>query len=459
MSSYSLLITSCQRDDLLKRTIESFLDCADLAPREIVIVDDGPERPMPDFLQKFRHLSLKWLCNGTRQGQIHSCDRLWRECSHDYAFWCEEDWHFAESGFIKKSLDILKAHPEVFTVTLRGDWGHPLVKDPRFPFQIAELGWRGGWGSFCFNPGMRRKSDYTRIGSYGKRVGYGTHGLVHEIELSKLYAKLGYVLAALPNHCCHIGAGRSRAVEPIERTIPKVLIAVPACHKFNYGRWESGDSPHFNQANAWNGQPYGTGIHISGLNPRIQAVRETWAQDCKPFDNFTVKFFYGLGADRARLEDEVFLPVDDDYEHLPQKTIAIVKWALANGYDYVLKCDDDTYIYMDRLVQELNENRFDYAGYLHGSVCTGGTGYWLSRRAMAAVQDNPNCWAEDVWVGKCMQIAGIEPVMLTGHRPGYSDHWFHPKGFNPKFLDGMMVTAHAVQPEVMRNWYAFERGC
>ena len=45
-------------------------------------------------------------------------------------------------------------------MTLRGDWNHPLVTDKRFPFKIAQPNWKGGWGSFTFNFGLRRKSDW-----------------------------------------------------------------------------------------------------------------------------------------------------------------------------------------------------------------------------------------------------------------------------------------------------------
>ena len=462
MQAYSLLITSCDRHDLLKRTVESFMESCEHPPREIVIVEDGPA-PMPAFLNKYRHLNLRWINNGVRRGQIYSCDRLWRECSNEYAMWSEDDWLFGNGGFVRESFDILDKYPEVITVALRGDWGHPLIRVPKYPFPIAEPNWRGGWGGFCFNPGLRRKSDWRLIGSYGKNVGYGTHGLGHEMDLSKLYASKGYVIAAIPDKICHIGDGRSRAIEPITTITPKVLIAIPACWKFDYGKWESSESPSFNKANAYKGEAYGTDIHISGPNPRISAVRETWARDVQDFPNLTVKFFYGEPPSgpsdtghRALLEDEVVLPCPDDYEHLPHKTIAICKYALAAGYDFVFKCDDDTLVYVDRLVQELMSTPFDYAGYLQTNNAAGGVGYWLSRAAMERVQDNPSMWAEDMWVGCCMLRANIEPVNLEGHRPGFSDHWFWKNGFDPKKLDDNLVTAHAVQPEVMRQWYAYK---
>ena len=450
MQPYSLLITACDRDDLLLNTVKSLLKTADIKPREIIIVNDGHDRPMPQALNQYKHLGLKWLCNGVRRGQIYSCDRLWSECKNEIAFWCEDDWNFVQGDFIQKSFDILSSYPEVLTVTLRGDWNHPLITDSRFPCKIATPAWKGVWGGFTFNPGLRRKSDWRKIGSYGRVTGYGTHGLGHEIELSKLYASMGMVLGALPDRCVHTGGGRSRAVEPLQFTPAKVLIAVPACHKFEYGAWESERSPNYDKSKAWQGKPYGTDIHISGTNPRIQAVRETWAKDCT-HKNLTMKFFYGIGS-TPMLDDEVRLPVPDDYEHLPQKTIAICKWALDNGFDYVLKCDDDSYVWVDRAMLEVNQVG-DFAGYINGGSCSGGCGYWLSNRAMSEVIRNPinTHWAEDVTVGMIMKAAKIEPQMLQNHVPGFSNHWF-----DIDKVHSDMVCIHAVKPEDMRELYRRE---
>jgi hypothetical protein len=233
-------------------------------------------------------------------------------------------------------------------------------------------------------------------------------------------------------------------------TPAKVLIAVPACHTFSYGKWESSESPSYDAAKAWQGKPYGSDIHISGVNPRIQAVRETWAKDCAAHKNLTMRFFYGQGD--TMLDDEVRLGVPDDYEHLPQKTIAICQWALDNGFDYVLKCDDDSYVWVDRAMIEVNQVG-DWGGYINGGSCSGGCGYWLSQRAMTEVVKNPisSHWAEDVTVGLIMKAARIEPQMLQNHQPGFSNHWF-----NLDNVHSDLVCIHALQPDTMRELYRRE---
>lgn len=467
-SNITLVITSCDRHSLLKQTIDSFIETTDMQPQETIIVEDSTV-PQPDWIKQSRYAShlgkITWIANEARMGQIYSIDRAYAEVKTDYIFHCEDDWLFTDStGWMRKSKDLLDKYPRIHTVLLRGNTGwHPLGDadeiDKNVRWLIPQPYWRNVWGGITFNPGLRRTADYKKIGSYGRHVAYGTSGLGHEAQLSKMHLDMGYRLAVLPETIVqHTGNDCSRASQPLP-AMPKVLIAIPACHKYEYGKWESGDSPHFNQAAAYNGQAYGTGIHISGYNDRIQTVRDTWAKDIEPFkEHVTLKFFYGEPHPRPAASDEVYLPCGDGYEHLPLKTINIARYALEQGYDYVFKCDDDTAVYLDRLIHELMSHKFDYAGYENGRVASGGPGYWLSRRAMKALvaNDKPDHWAEDVWTGKVMSYANIPLQMLPGHRPGFSDHWFYPNGFDPARDMTGVVAFHAVQPEVMRDWYAHE---
>lgn len=453
---YTLAVTSCDRHDLLRKTLQSFRNCNPPTPVETVILEDGP-LDAPDWIFQIGGLGkIRWIKNGERMGQIYSCDRLWSEIGTELVFWSEDDWEFHESGFLQQSFQIINSNPDILTVNLRSDWNHPLVNDPKGrPFRIAEPYWGGGWGGLTFNPGLRRKSDYARLGSYGRVVSYGTSGLGHELTLSRLYLDMGFTVASLPvGHCRHIGGGRSRAIEPIEHTLPKILIAVPACQKFEYGRWESKDSPLYEPKN----EAYGTDIHISGENPRIAAVRDTWWKDIVPFAHHVdAKFFYGTPFQGTPAPDEIVLPCSAEYGALPERTREICRWALARGYDFVFKGDDDTAVYVDRLVAEIFKLRPDYAGYEHCNICTGGPGYILSKRSMKAVVDHgqPTSWAEDVNTSHAVTNARIQPMMLGGHTPGFEAHWIWPDKFDPSKLFPDTVTLHAVQPERMREWHQF----
>jgi hypothetical protein len=457
--NYTLAITSCDRMDLLERSFLSFMECADVPPSAIIIVDDG-DAPEPEFLKRFRHIPTKWINNGARRGQVFSLDALYREVKTPYVFHTEDDFEFTGGDFIRKSFAILEKYPRIGLVALRSDWHHPIADgDPEYnDFKLAMPYWRGVWGGATWNPGLRRLADIKQFGpmaKYGKQ-----NGLEHEALMSKAFLDAGYRIAIGPKCCHHIGDGRSRAIEKIEFREPKILIAVKAGRRLSYGAWESEKSPHFNSSTAYrmNGrESYDTGenpIHVSGDNPRLAAVRETWFKDAVSHPAVTAKFFYGQ-SDIQPLEDEVNLNVPDDYGHLADKTRAICRWAVDNNFDYAALVDDDTLVYVDRLVDETESAAFDYAGHVHGSVATGGPGYILSRRAMEAISKNWHShWAEDVACGKSLFYSGITPENLVGHKSGKSNHFFFADGFDASLLTDDVVTAHAVSPDDLRKWYA-----
>jgi Galactosyltransferase len=466
---YSLLITSCDRHGLLKETLDSFIrvQCGGIKPRDTFIVEDGPT-PMPDWLRSEIHYyashlgKITWVNNETRQGQIYSADRLWGLCTQDYAFWMEDDWRFDGGNFMLPSFEILAKHPEVITVSLRGNTGwHQLIDQAPFEgFKIAMPGWKGGWGGFTFNCGVRRRSDYSRIGSYGASVGYGRNSLGHEMDLSRLYLTMGYRIADLGRTIAvHIGGAFSRSVG-FTAPLPRILVAVPVCHAFSYGAWESGDSPLYDKSIAHEGKPYGTKIHVSGPNNRIPALRDTWLRDAEAFKSHVdVRLFYGSPSptDFVLKSDEVLLDCRDTYGDLPAKTIAVCKYAVEHGYDFIFKADDDSFVWIDRLVHECLSYRFmDYAGFRHACVCGGGPGYWLSRKAFTCVAEHGHEikeWAEDVMVSRTLHHHSMLPMNLEGHRSGMSSHYFDIS----KFISASTVTIHAVTPEDMRTLYARER--
>lgn len=463
-SNTTLVITSCDRHDLLKETLDSFIrvNCGGAKPDATIIIEDSTV-PMPEWLRENIHYyssnvgKVQWLQNDARMGQVYSIDKAYAEVKTDYIFHCEDDWSFVGGGgWMQESKDILSLYPDIFMVSLRGPTGwHQLIDQHPYPFKVCMPGWKGGWGGLAWNPGLRRLSDYKSIGSYGAQLSYGNFGLEDELTLSKLYLAKGFRIADLGRVIVnHTGGGRSRSAG-FNAPMPRILIAIPVCHKFNYGQWRSGDDERFDKTSAFENRPYGMGIHLDGPNPRVQALRETWLNDVLPFyKHVDYKLFYGQGASRDPLVDEVFLDVPDDYGSLPQKTIAMCRYAMEHDYDFLFKPDDDTYVWVDRLVHELLSNRFmDYGGFTHAHVAGGGPGYWLSRRAFTIVAEKANLenWAEDVTVSKTLHHNGIQPRMLVGHRSGMSNHWF-----NIDQVERNMVAIHAVQPHDMRELYRRE---
>lgn len=150
-----------------------------------------------------------------------------------------------------------------------------------------------------------------------------------------------------------------------------------------------------------------------------EAIRDTWLKSA----SVNYKFVLGRGVNNTK-QDELILDCNDDYNSLPEKTLALIKWAISMEYDYVFKCDTDTYIVLDRLLSS-NFFLFDYVGRFNGPIgianviyrscyswASGGSGYWLSNRAARfileqVIDEKSICPilkipCEDLWIGQVL---------------------------------------------------------
>lgn len=91
----------------------------------------------------------------------------------------------------------------------------------------------------------------------------------------------------------------------------KIAICIPTCWKRSYTIYGNTD------------------VHLDRPNDRVEWIRQTWLRDAK--DKIDVRFFYGRGATRDPIPDEVFLDCDDGYIDVFDKAQGMFKWALAAG--------------------------------------------------------------------------------------------------------------------------------
>lgn len=135
------------------------------------------------------------------------------------------------------------------------------------------------------------------------------------------------------------------------------------------------------------------------------AIRETWKSACyhsKP-DNgcyrqhkVVVKFVIGIQElSKSNLEqlnseneihnDLIFLPdLVDTYENLTRKTLKTLQWVNKNlNYSYWFKCDDDSFVLLDRLADDLSKRHSKqgvYWGYFVRNSKPYDSGKWAEHK-------------------------------------------------------------------------------
>jgi hypothetical protein len=126
-----------------------------------------------------------------------------------------------------------------------------------------------------------------------------------------------------------------------------------------------------------------------------------------------------IGEKSDLLPDELLLNCDDGYLGLPWKTTESLKWAMDEGYDFVVRGFVDTYLF-PQLMDKSDVWKYDAAGWAFAccscpahpdvihSAPLGGAAYTTSRKASQAIIDEPiRHWGEDTHAGFALHNANI----------------------------------------------------
>jgi len=209
MDEVTVVLTACGRPDLLKQTIESFLEHNKYPIYEWIISEDsGIQDINKELMEKYP--TFRWITAKARRGQIKSIDECYQKVKTPYIFHMEDDWVTYEGGFIEESMKILEADPMISAVMCR-------EHDPRV-YEMSDTPPRlkcwGNWGHWSFNPGLRRVTDYRKHfeKGYNAFVTFETTDtLKGEFTVNEFYREKGYKMALTPKtsgHMRHIGDGR-----------------------------------------------------------------------------------------------------------------------------------------------------------------------------------------------------------------------------------------------------------
>ncbi|MTH80238.1 glycosyltransferase family 2 protein [Paracoccus aestuariivivens] len=183
------------------------------------------------------------------------------------------------------------------------------------------------------------------------------------------------------------------------------------------------------------------------IDERGPAIMDSWA---RKLQHLGIPYVFVTGGDEDKLTGDLLqLGCPDDYEHLPEKVLATIRWVHEHtNFSFMLKIDDDCFLNVDEFFLEHSYRNHDYYGrtiyrpiggmdrmwHMQKSTshrarkeldkspepslyADGGSGYTLSRVAMTeilgqletsfGVMLKNSSYMEDKLVGDLLQLSGI----------------------------------------------------
>jgi hypothetical protein len=219
----SAVLTSCNRPDLLQKTLDSFFDKNTYPIAKFIIIDDSLVDGCNDFVHTRYDFPITTLYNTTKIGQVRSIDVAYSQVNTEFVFHMEEDWEFLLKSPIEVSRELMEEDGKIITAWLRSPndvtLNHTYSKETYISkggiqYKRCDVYYpRGMWNGFTFNPSLKRMRDYDLVRPYQQlpRITPAKQAGINPLEcdVSVAYAQLGYyAVTTLDQYIEHIGWGR-----------------------------------------------------------------------------------------------------------------------------------------------------------------------------------------------------------------------------------------------------------
>lgn len=224
-SDITSFILSCNRLDVLDKTIKSFLSTKNYTTKIVIVDDSAEEGVFETLLERYSSFS-DIICFPKNRSQWWAMDFMVSYCDTEYIFYVEDDWEFLKSDYLQKSKQILEKYRDIGTVDISWrtfEWEgfdsyDKTLIDGMFyykkPWKISDyhLHWYGWIGS----PNLKRRDDLILLGRVEK-----WH---NEWNIDRKFLGLGFKAVFLDGqYVVHLGDDCSRMAgkRPDDGTTPE----------------------------------------------------------------------------------------------------------------------------------------------------------------------------------------------------------------------------------------------
>ena len=184
-SDTTTFVLSCNRLDILRKTMASFLATRDYVTKMVIVDDSAADGIFEQLVEEYGSFS-DVICFPRNRSQWWAMDFMVSYCDSEYIFYLEDDWELLKPGYLNDSKRILKKHREIGVVDIswrtfewqgiksydktliefEADDGAKVQYFNKIPWQITD--YHLYWCGWCGSPNLRRRDDLIWLGRVEK---------------------------------------------------------------------------------------------------------------------------------------------------------------------------------------------------------------------------------------------------------------------------------------------------
>jgi hypothetical protein len=246
-SDITTFVLSCNRLDVLEKTLQSFLTTKEYITKMVIVDDSAEEGIFETLVERYGNIA-DVICFPKNRSQWWAMDFMVSYCDTDYIFYLEDDWEFLQSGYLEKSKKILEKYRDIGTVDLSlrtfewqgiDSYDKTLIDEEFYYKKLWRISdYHLQWYGWIGSPNLKRRDDLILLGRVEK-----WH---NEWNIDRKFLGLGFKAVFLKDkYVEHLGDNCSRMAgkRPNDGTTPENYYPVELLKnrtypKFDYLQWD-----------------------------------------------------------------------------------------------------------------------------------------------------------------------------------------------------------------------------
>lgn len=176
-SDTTAFVLSCNRLDVLDKTLQSFYATRDYDTKMVIVDDSATPGVFETLVERYGH-DCDIICFPKNRSQWWAMDFMVSYCDTDYIFYLEDDWELLRPGYLNQSKQILEKYREVGVVDTSwrtfewqgiDSYEKELIDGTFYwkkPWKITDH--HLAWHSWVGSPNLRRRDDLIMLGRVEK---------------------------------------------------------------------------------------------------------------------------------------------------------------------------------------------------------------------------------------------------------------------------------------------------